>query len=302
MGIILPNRSPGISPRASSALSSAALRRPRLGYLRTLETCIRRRGVFVPVFLGLCAAAFLLIPWLGRDFFPVTDAGQFNLHFRAKTGTRIEETARLGDLIETSMREIIPPSELASIIDNIGLPYSSINMAYSNSAPIGTMDADVLVTLKPGHRPTDFYVHEIRRKLPREFPGVSFYFLPADIVSQILNFGLPAPIDIQVSGPNLNANHAFATNLLGQLRGVPGAVDLRVHQLFDLPRIQVNVDRTKALESGYSELDVANSLLISLSGSFQTQPSYWLDPRSGVTYSVVAQTPQYDMTSVGDSG
>jgi multidrug efflux pump subunit AcrB len=272
----------------------------RAGYLRMLETCIRRRRMFVPVFLGLCAAAFLLIPWLGRDFFPVTDAGQFNLHFRAKTGTRIEETARLGDLIETSMREAIPSSELASMIDNIGLPYSSINMAYSNSAPIGTMDADVLVTLKPGHRPSDFYVHELRRKLPREFPGVAFYFLPADIVSQILNFGLPAPIDIQVSGPNLNANHAFATNLLGQLRTVPGAVDLRVHQLFDLPRIQVNLDRTKAIESGYSPLDVANSLLISLSGSFQTQPSYWLDPKSGVTYSVVAQTPQYDVSSVGD--
>ncbi len=272
----------------------------RAAYLRMLETCIRRRRMFVPVFLGLCAAAFLLIPWLGRDFFPVTDAGQFNLHFRAKTGTRIEETARLGDLIETSMREAIPSSELASMIDNIGLPYSSINMAYSNSAPIGTMDADVLVTLKPGHRPSDFYVHELRSKLPREFPGVAFYFLPADIVSQILNFGLPAPIDIQVSGPNLNANHAFATNLLGQLRTVPGAVDLRVHQLFDLPRIQVNVDRTKAIESGYSPLDVANSLLISLSGSFQTQPSYWLDPKSGVTYSVVAQTPQYDVSSVGD--
>jgi multidrug efflux pump subunit AcrB len=272
----------------------------RMGYLRMLETCIRSRRVFVPVFLGLCAAAFLLIPWLGRDFFPVTDAGQFNLHFRAKTGTRIEETARLGDLIETSMRETIPESELASIIDNIGLPYSSINTAYSNSAPIGTMDADVMVTLKPGHRPSDFYVHELRQKLPREFPGVAFYFLPADIVSQILNFGLPAPIDIQVSGPNLNANHIFATNLLGQLRTVPGAVDLRVHQLFDLPRIQVNVDRTKAIESGYSPLDVANSLLISLSGSSQTQPSYWLDPKSGVTYNLVAQTPQYDMTSIGD--
>ncbi len=272
----------------------------RMGYLRTLETCIRRRRLFVPAFLALCGAAFLLIPWLGRDFFPVTDAGQFNLHFRAKTGTRIEETARLGDLIETSMREAIPPTDLASIIDNIGVPYSSINMAYSNSAPVGTMDADVLVTLKPGHRPSDFYVHELRRKLPREFPGVAFYFLPADIVSQILNFGLPAPIDIQVSGPNLNANHAFATNLLSQLRTVPGAVDLRVHQLFDLPRIQVNVDRTKAIESGYSPLDVANSLLISLSGSFQTQPSYWLDPTSGVTYSVVAQTPQYDISSVGD--
>jgi multidrug efflux pump subunit AcrB len=272
----------------------------RMSYLGTLETCIRRRRVFVPVFLALCAAAFLLIPWLGRDFFPTTDAGQFNLHFRAKTGTRIEETARLGDLIETSMREVVPPSELASIIDNIGLPYSSINTAYSNSAPIGTMDADVLVTLKPGHRPSDFYVHELRRKLPREFPGVAFYFLPADIVSQILNFGLPAPIDIQVSGPNLVANHAFATSLLPQLQAVPGAVDLRIHQLFDLPRIQVNVDRTKAIESGYSQLDVANSLLISLSGSFQTQPSYWLDPRNGVTYSVVAQTPQYDVSSVGD--
>jgi multidrug efflux pump subunit AcrB len=272
----------------------------RTGYLRTLETCVRRRGMFVPAFLAICVATMFLIPWLGRDFFPSTDAGQFNLHFRAKTGTRIEETARLGDLIETSMREVVPPSDLASIIDNIGVPYSSINMTYSNSSPVGTMDADVLVTLKPGHRPSDLYIHELRRRLPREFPGVSFYFLPADIISQILNFGLPAPIDIQVSGPNLAANHAFATNLLGQLQTVPGAVDLRVHQLFDLPRIQVNVDRTKAIESGYSQLDVANSLLISLSGSFQTQPSYWLDPRNGVTYSVVAQTPQYDVSSVGD--
>ena len=272
----------------------------RMGYLRTLETCIRRRGLFIPVFLSLCAAAFLLIPWLGRDFFPVTDAGQFNLHFRAKTGTRIEETARLGDLIETSMRETIPASEISSIIDNIGLPYSSINTAYSNSAPIGSMDADVLVTLKPGHRPSDFYVHELRRKLPREFPGVAFYFLPADIISQTLNFGLPAPIDVQVSGPNLNANHAFATKLLDQLRTVPGAVDLRVHQLFDLPRIQVDVNRTKALESGYSQLDIASSLLISLSGSSQTQPTYWLDPKNGVTYNLVAQTPQYDMSSVSD--
>jgi multidrug efflux pump subunit AcrB len=272
----------------------------RQGYLRMLEGCIRRRGLFVPAFLALCCASALLIPWLGRDFFPVTDAGQFDLHFRAKTGTRIEETARLGDLIETSMREAIPEADLASIIDNIGVPYSSINMAYSNSSPIGTMDADVLVTLNPGHKPSDLYVHELRRKLPREFPGVTFYFLPADIISQTLNFGLPAPIDIQVSGPNLDANHVFASNLLGQLQTVPGAVDLRIHQLFDLPRIQVDVDRTKAIESGYSQLDVANSLLISLSGSFQTQPSYWLDPKNGVTYSLVAQTPQYDVSSLGD--
>ncbi len=272
----------------------------RDAYLRTLEACIRRRRLFLPVFLTLCAVTFFLVPWLGQDFFPTTDAGQFNLHFRAKTGTRIEETARLGDMIETSMREIIPPSELSSIIDNIGLPYSSINTAYSNSAPIGTMDADVLVTLKPGHRPTDFYMHEIRRKLPREFPGVSFYFLPADIVSEILNFGLPAPIDIQVSGPDLNADHAFATNLLHQLEIVPGAVDLRIHQLFDLPRIQLDVNRTKALESGFSELSVADSLLVSLSGSFQTTPTFWLDTKTGVTYNVVTQTPQYAESSLED--
>ena len=272
----------------------------RDAYLRTLEACIRRRRLFLPVFLTLCAVTFFLVPWLGQDFFPTTDAGQFNLHFRAKTGTRIEETARLGDMIETSMREIIPPSELSSIIDNIGLPYSSINTAYSNSAPIGTMDADVLVTLRPGHRPTDFYMHEIRRKLPREFPGVSFYFLPADIVSEILNFGLPAPIDIQVSGPDLNADHAFATNLLHQLEIVPGAVDLRIHQLFDLPRIQLDVNRTKALESGFSELSVANSLLVSLSGSFQTTPTFWLDTKTGVTYNVVTQTPQYAESSLED--
>jgi CzcA family heavy metal efflux pump len=272
----------------------------RMGYLGMLETCIRRRAVFIPAFLALCASAFLLLPWLGRDFFPVTDAGQFNLHFRAKTGTRIEETARLGDLIETSLRETIPASEISSIIDNIGLPYSSINTAYSNSAPIGTMDADIMVTLNQGHRPSDFYVHELRRRLPHEFPGVTFYFLPADIISQILNFGLPAPIDIQVSGPNLDGNHAFATRLLSQLRTVPGAVDLRVHQLFDLPRIQVNVDRTKAIESGYSPLDVANSLLISLSGSYQTNPTYWLDPKNGVEYSLAAQTPQYDISSFND--
>jgi multidrug efflux pump subunit AcrB len=272
----------------------------RAGYIGMLDTCIRHRGIFVPAFLGVCASAFLLVPWLGRDFFPTTDAGQFNLHFRAKTGTRIEETARLGDLIESSMRETIPESDLASIIDNIGVPYSSINMTYSNSLPIGTMDADILVTLNPEHRPTDYYMHELRRKLPREFPGVTFYFLPADIISQILNFGLPAPIDVQVSGPNLEGNHLFATNLLSQLQNVPGAVDLRIHQLFDLPRIQVNVDRTKAIESGYTQLDVANSLLISLSGSFQTTPAFWLDPKNGVEYSLATQTPQYDIGSVGD--
>jgi len=272
----------------------------RDAYHRAVAGCVRHRVVFAATFLACCGAAFLLLPWLGQDFFPSVDAGRFNLHFRARTGTRIEETARLGDLIETSIRRVIPPSELSSIIDNIGLPYSSVNMTYSNSMPIGTMDADVMVTLNPGHRPTTDYVHALRRLLPRQFPGVSFYFLPADIVSQILNFGLPAPIDIQIVGPNLDADHAFAARLLGRLRSVPGAVDLRVHQLFDEPRIRLAVDRTKAAESGLTPLNVASNLLVSLSGSFQVTPSFWLDPKTGITYSVVTQAPQYAESSLSD--
>jgi multidrug efflux pump subunit AcrB len=274
--------------------------RGRESYRNALETCVRRRRIFVPAFLGMCAACFLLVPWLGQDFFPTTDAGQFNLHFRAKTGTRIEETAKIGDEIEAEIERVIPQNEMASIIDNIGLPYSSINMAYSTSAPIGPMDADVLVSLKPGHRPTEEYVHELRRRLPMAFPGVTFYFLPSDMISQILNFGLPAPVDVQVSGPDIAANHAFATSLLLQLKTVPGAVDWRIHQLFDQPRIDIDVDRTKALESGFTQLNVANSALVSLSGSSQVTPSFWLDPRTGVSYGVVAQTPQYDLESFND--
>jgi multidrug efflux pump subunit AcrB len=213
---------------------------------------------------------------------------------------RIEETARLADLIENSIRKVIPADELTGIIDNVGVPYSSINTAYSTSAPIGTMDADVMVSLKPGHRPTDGYVHALRQSLPNEYPGVLFYFLPADIISQILNFGLPAPIDVQVSGPNIEANRAFAARLLTQIRTVPGIVDLRIHQLFDQPRIEVDVDRTKALQSGFTQFNVASNLLVSLSGSFQTSPSYWLDPRNGVSYNVIAQTPQHQISSLSD--
>ena len=272
----------------------------RQRYREMLISCVRHRGIFIPGFLALCAAVFLLFPWLGQDFFPTSDGGQFNLHFRAKTATRIEETARLGDLIEASIHRVIPDSEVASVIDNIGLPYSSINMTYSNSGPIGTMDADIMVGLKPGHRPTDEYVHMLRERLPREFPGVTFYFLPADMVSQILNFGRPAPIDIQVSGNNTAANRIFADNLLNRLRTVPGAVDLRIHQLFDQPKIELAVDRTKAMESGFTQQNVASNVLVSLGGSFQTAPSFWLDPKNGVTYSVVTQTPQYAISSLSD--
>ncbi len=272
----------------------------RDGYHGMLEGCIRHRKTFSLIFLGACLSVFLLIPWLGQDFFPATDAGRFNLHFRAKTATRIEETARIGDQVEAAIRRIIPQHEIASIIDNIGLPYSSINMTYSTSSPIGTMDADVMVTLNENHRPTEDYVRELRTRLPREFPGVSFYFIPADIVSQILNFGLPSPLDIQISGPNFDANHAFATNLLEQLRPVPGATDLRVHQVFDQPKLHIEVDRTKAEESGYTQYDIASNMLVSLSGSFQTTPEFWLDPKNGVSYSVVTQAPQFTIGSMRD--
>ncbi|HTS76104.1 MAG TPA: efflux RND transporter permease subunit [Bryobacteraceae bacterium] len=272
--------------------------RVRDSFRNLLAACIRHHWLFLPSFLGASLAVFLLFPWLGQDFFPSIDAGRFDLHFRAKTATRIEETAKLGDEVEASIKRMIPAQEISSIVDNIGMPYSSINMSYSVSQPIGTMDADVLVSLTEKHRPTGDYVRELRNRLPREFPGVAFYFIPADMVSQILNFGLPAPIDIQIGGHDAEASRQFAANLLEQVKTIPGTTDLRIHQPFDQPKIHITVDRTKAEESGYTQYDVANSALVSLSGSFQTAPSFWLDPRNGVSYSVVTQAPQYDLTSL----
>jgi len=272
----------------------------RMEYRRLLEGAIRYRRIFGPAFLGACVCAGFLVPWLGQDFFPVSDAGQFKLHLRAKTGTRIEETARLCDEVEAALKRIIPASELTSLIDNIGLPYSSINLSYSTSAPIGTMDADIMVSLAEKHRPTEEYVRELRKELPREFPGTTFYFPPADMVSQILNFGLPAPVDIQVVGANVDANRAFAGKLLAQMREIPGTVDLRIQQVFDQPKLHVTLDRTKAAESGFTPRDIASSMLISLSGSFQTTPTFWLDPRNGVNYNLVTQAPQYSVTSLND--
>jgi multidrug efflux pump subunit AcrB len=277
-----------------------AFERLRDRYHSLLQSCLQRRRIFLIGFLALCVASLIvLIPWLGQDFFPSVDSGQFKLHMRAPTGTRIEETARLCDLVEQYIREQIPPDQIDSIIDNIGLPYSSINLSYSTSAPVGPADADILVSLKSEHR-TARYVHDLRMKLAREFPGTTFSFLPADIVSQILNFGLPSPLDIQVVGYNLAANREFADTLLSRIRQVPGTVDLRIQQPFDQPYFHVNVDRTKAQEVGYTERDVANNLLISLSGSFQTTPEFWLDPKTGVSYSIATQTPQYRIQSVHD--
>jgi multidrug efflux pump subunit AcrB len=278
-----------------------AFERFRNRYRALLERCLEQPRSFLVAFLAICVVSVaILIPWLGQDFFPAVDSGQFKMHMRVRTGTRIEETARLCDLVEQLIRQQIPPAQLDTMIDIIGLPYSSINLSYSTSAPVGSEDADILVSLKEGHAPTDEYVHDLRMRLREAFPGTTFSFLPADIISQILNFGLPSPIDLQVVGNNLAANREFANQLLVRMRQIPGAVDLRIQQPFDQPYLHVNVDRTKAQQVGYSERDVANNLLISLSGSFQTTPEFWLDPGNGVEYTIAAQTPQYRVQSLQD--
>ncbi|MBV8810627.1 MAG: efflux RND transporter permease subunit [Acidobacteriaceae bacterium] len=272
----------------------------RGGYRNVLERCIRRKGLFASIFFLCCVASFALAPWLGQDFFPSSDSGQFRLHVRARTGTRIEETARIFDLVENSIREVIPPDQLVNILDNIGLPYSGTNTSYSNNGTIGPADGDILVSLSEKHSATDEYVRELRRRLPQQFPGVLFYFLPADLVSQILNFGLPAPIDIQIVGRNLEANRAFADRLLQQIKLIPGTTDLRIQQPFNQPKLFINLDRTKAQQVGYTARDIAGNILVALSGSFQTSPTFWLNPRTGVSYNVAAQSPQYDMDSLQD--
>jgi CzcA family heavy metal efflux pump len=255
---------------------------------------------FIAGFLTFVALSFGLVPFLGENFFPTVDAGQILMHVRAPVGTRIEETARLCDLVEGTVRKVIPPSQLDNIVDNIGLPYSGINMAYSNTGTIGVEDADVLISLKEGHAPTAHYVKELRTLLPQKFPGATFAFLPADIVSQILNFGLPAPIDVQVLGPNQGANYAYATDLLKRLRTVPGIADLRVQQAFNYPQINVDVDRSLAGVVGITQRDVGNSLLVTLSGSGQVKPNFWLNTKNGVSYPIVVQMPQYRIDTESD--
>jgi multidrug efflux pump subunit AcrB len=274
--------------------------RARAQYQAVLTTLVWRRKVFVPVFLLACLSALLLIPVLGEDFFPTSDNGQFKLHVRAKTGTRIEEMARLCDLVDNAIRRQVPKNEMGSILDNIGLPYSGLNLSYSNSGQIGSADADLLVSLNEKHKPTAQYVGKLRETLPKEFPGTTFYFLPADIVTQILNFGLPSPIDIQIVGNDVFASKKYADTILPQLKLIPGAVDLHVHQTFDQPKLHITVDRTKAAGSGFTQNDIARSLLTSLSGSFQTQPTFWLNPINGVSYNLATQTPQYRIQSMQD--
>ena len=271
----------------------------RNGYLRLLTLCVDSAGVFLILFLAFTLASVgLLLPFLGQDFFPSVDAGQFKIHVRARTGTRIEEVAALCDHIDSTIREQIPANEVVSIVDNIGLPNSKLNLSYSTSAPVGTADADIQVQLSKDHHPTADYVERLRGVLPRQYPGVTFYALPVDIVTQILNFGLSAPIDVQIVGMDLQGDRALAERMLDEVRYVPGAADARIQQPFDEPNLTVNVDRTRAQEIGLTQQNVAQSLLVALSGSFQTTPSFYLDPRNGVTYNVAIQAPEYRMDSL----
>lgn len=270
----------------------------REGYRRMLGVVLSHRFVFVMLFVAFCAGTWLLVPKLGEDFFPSVDAGQFRLHVRAHGGTRIEETTRLVDRIETVIREEVPAGELAGMLDNIGIPSGGIPLTYIDNGLTGTADADILVSLSHGHRPTAGYVRSLRTRLNRGFPGVTFYFLPADIVNQTINFGLPAPFDIQIVGKDREKNRAIAAGLAEKIRRVPGAVDLRVQQPADQPEIHFAIDRTKASQISLTERDVANSMLLSLSGSSQVQPNYWLNPKNGVQYLVNIRVPEYPMDSL----
>jgi CzcA family heavy metal efflux pump len=271
----------------------------RRGYRDLLGSALEHRKLFAACFLLFCGFSSGLIFILGEDFFPNVDAGVFRLHMRARAGTRIEETARLCDEVEKFLRQEIPQKELVTILDNIGMPYSSINNTYSTAGTIGTSDAEILVSLnQEHHHPTAEYVKKLREDLPLNFPSTEFFFQPADIVSQILNFGLPSPIDVQVVGRNLYGDYAIAEQIANRIRHVPGAVDIHVQQLMNDPAIDLNIDRTRAKEVGLSQQDVAQNLLVSLSGSFQTSPSYWLNPQNGVTYSVAIQSPDYRIDSL----
>ena len=270
----------------------------RDGYYQLLETTIAHRKLFATAFLAFCVLSLGWIFVLGEDFFPSVDAGLIRLHLRGRAGLRVEETARLTDQVEQYLHQKVP--KITNVLDNIGLPNSSINLSYSNSGVIGASDAEILVGLGEDHRPTEELVRQLRQELPRQFPGVEFFFQPADIVTQILNFGLPAPIDIQVTGADMQSNYEIAQRIANQLRRVPGTADVHVQQMLGLPTLHLDINRNLVTQVGLNPRDVAQSVLVSLSGSFQTTPSFWLNPQNGVTYSMAVQAPQYRMTSLQD--
>ncbi|HEX4196304.1 MAG TPA: efflux RND transporter permease subunit [Caulobacteraceae bacterium] len=272
--------------------------RIRESYRGVLSTALQHRAVFIAGFLGFVVLSFGLMPFLGENFFPAVDSGEITLHVRAPVGTRIEDTAALFDHVEQAVRAAIPPDQLDTIVDNIGLPVSGINRAYSNTGGIGPQDGDIYITLAKRHRPTAQYVRALRERLPQAFPGSTFSFLPADIISQILNFGAPAPIDLQVAGPDREQNEAYALELLRRLKTVPGVADARLQQSSHYPEFKVAVDRTRADQLGLTESNVTSTLVTTLSGSFQTAPAFWLNPKNGVSYPIVIQSPQQDVDSL----
>jgi multidrug efflux pump subunit AcrB len=276
----------------------ACFERFRAGYRDILALAVDHRPSFVTGFIGFIALSFLLVPYLGRNFFPSVDAGQILMHVRTQVGTRIEESATQFALIQKAIRTVIPPDEIETMTDNIGVPISGINMTYNNTGVIGSQDGDIQIKLREGHEPTDTHIKALREKLPRLFPGVTFAFLPADIVNQILNFGAPAPIDLEVRGADLNGNYAYANSLLEKLRHIPGVADARIQQSARSPTFNVDVDRTRAQYVGVTERDVANSMVVNLAGSSQVAPTYFLDPNNGVSYSIVMQTPQYQLDTL----
>ncbi|MGA2552893.1 MAG: efflux RND transporter permease subunit [Burkholderiaceae bacterium] len=272
--------------------------RVRANYILILSTLLTRRVFYGGIFLGFCVLSCSLYLFLGRDFFPSVDAGLIRLHMRMPTGTRIEETARTADEVEKVVREVIPPKDLDTILDNLGLPYSGINLSYSNAGTIGTLDGEIQIALKPDHKPTEKYIDTLRLELPKRFPGVEFFSQPADIVTQILNFGLPSAIDIQAAGSGVAQNYALMSQLLTKVRQVPGAVDARIEQRMDEPTLGLDMDRTRIQQVGLTANNVATNVLVSLSGSFQTAPAFWLDPKNGVVYNIAVQSPQYNINSL----
>ncbi|KVM58315.1 RND transporter [Burkholderia ubonensis] len=277
-----------------------AFERLRASYIVLLSMLLVRRRFYAMCFLGFCALSTGLVLALGRDFFPNADSGNIRLHMRAPTGYRIEETARLADQVERVVREVVPPDELGAIVDNLGQPISGINLSYSNAGTIGSLDGEILIALKPGHAPTQRYVETLRARLPERFPGAEFFFQPSDIITQILNFGQPASIDVQVLGNDLASNMTIASRLMKKVRQIPGAVDAHVLQRNDQPTLVADMDRTRMQQLNLSAQNVAQNMLISLSGSAQTTPSFWVNPKTGVQYPLAIQTPQYDIGSVGD--
>lgn len=274
--------------------------RTKDSYQGILKTLLHHRFLAIVLFFVLSFGSLLLYPILGQDFFPSVDAGQIRLHLRTKTGTRIEETARLADEVENKIRAIIPAADLDGILDNIGVPTSGINTSYSNNGTFGTGDAEILISLKKGHKPTDEYVRQMRLELPQSFPGNAFFFQPADIVSQILNFGLPSPIDVQIIGKNVEKNFRIAAKIQEKMRHIPGMADVHIQQALDGPQLDIDVDRSKSTELGLTHRDVANSLLVSLSGSGQTTPTFWLNPKNGVVYNLMSKVPQHQIDSIQD--